>query len=186
MADTTHASPVAVSYAKALLELAGDQNKADAIGGELAELQKIAASDPAFGLFLADPSVSNAERGKILKTALGSQISPLLMSFVGLLNEKNRLNLINEIAESYAHQLDKKHGKVEVGVTVAHKLDAAQLEQVRQSVSKALGREAIVHEHVDERIIGGLVLRVHDKLIDGSVKAQLELMKDKLMAAAPR
>ncbi len=59
------------------------------------------------------------------------------------------------------------------------------LEEVRQSISAALNKNALIHQKVDGRIIGGLILQVEDKLIDGSVKKQLELMKRKLMAAAP-
>ena len=61
-----------------------------------------------------------------------------------------------------------------------------QLERVRQKVSIAIGRNAIVHQYVDESIIGGLVLRVQDKLIDASVKHQLEMMRRQLLQATPK
>jgi F-type H+-transporting ATPase subunit delta len=77
-------------------------------------------------------------------------------------------------------------GKIEVDVTVAHRLDAGTLEDVRKRVSSALKKDAIVHQYVDESIIGGLVLKVEDKLIDGSVRAQLDRMKRKLMQAVPQ
>ena len=76
-------------------------------------------------------------------------------------------------------------GKIEVDVTVAQRLDPGTLEEVRQRISAALKKDAIVHQYVDESIIGGLVLRIEDKLIDGSVLAQLERMKRKLMQSAP-
>ena len=62
-------------------------------------------------------------------------------------------------------------------MTVAQRLTAEQLEQVRQQVSQALKKDAVVHQYVDESIIGGLVLRVGDKLIDASVRNQLETMR---------
>jgi F-type H+-transporting ATPase subunit delta len=74
-------------------------------------------------------------------------------------------------------------GKIEVDVTVAQRLSDAQLEEVRRKVSTALKKDAVVHQYVDEKIIGGLVLRVGDRLIDGSVKAQLDAMRRQLLTA---
>ncbi len=76
--------------------------------------------------------------------------------------------------------LDEKYGKIEVDVTTAHKLTADELENVRQRVSTALKRDAIIHQYVDESLIGGMLLRVQDQLIDASVKSQLEKIKQKL------
>ena len=72
------------------------------------------------------------------------------------------------------------------GGTEGGTLDSAALEQVRKRISQALKKDAIIHQYVDEKIIGGMVLRVDDKLIDASVKYQLEAMKRKMLAATPR
>jgi F-type H+-transporting ATPase subunit delta len=68
-------------------------------------------------------------------------------------------------------------------VTVASKLSADQLEEVRKKVGAALKKEAVVHQYVDDSIIGGLIVRVQDKLIDASVKTQLAAMRQQLLAA---
>src|SRR5256885_2233129 len=65
-------------------------------------------------------------------------------------------------------------------------LDLADEKQQARAISQALKKDAIVHQYVDEKIIGGMVLRVDDKLIDASVKSQLEAMKRQLLAATPR
>jgi len=110
----------------------------------------------------------------------------LLLNFMLLVNQKGRLSLLPAIAGAYDDLLDERHGKVEVDVTVSQKLDNDQIETVRQKVSAALKRDAIVHVYVDESIIGGLVLRVQDQLIDGSVRAQIAAMKRQMLAARPR
>src|SRR5438309_133793 len=84
-----------------------------------------------------------------------------------------------------AHLLDEKLGTVEVDLTVAQRLTSEQLEQAKQRISQALGRDAVVHQYVDENVLGGVVLRVGDKLIDASVRYQLQAMKEQLLAAAP-
>jgi len=75
---------------------------------------------------------------------------------------------------------------VEVDVTVAQRLSDEQLATVRERVSTAIGRNAVVHQYVDESIIGGLVLRVQDKLIDASVKHQLETIRRQMLQAAAK
>jgi F-type H+-transporting ATPase subunit delta len=90
---------------------------------------------------------------------------------------------IEEIARAYDELLDERLGKIEVDVTVAQRLGPDQLEQVRRSVSAALKKDAVVHQYVDESIIGGLVLRVQDRLIDASVRAQLEGMRRRMLGA---
>ena len=90
--------------------------------------------------------------------------------------------MLSEIVGAYDELLDEQMAKVEVDVTVAQKLDAQQLELVRQRVSAALKKDAVVHQYVDDTIIGGLILRVQDQLIDGSVRHQLQAIKEKLMS----
>jgi len=73
-----------------------------------------------------------------------------------------------------------------VDVTTAQRLSPEELEQVREKISVALKKDAVIHQYVDESIIGGLVLRVGDKLIDASVETQLQTIKRQLLAARPR
>jgi F-type H+-transporting ATPase subunit delta len=188
MHQPTHYSPVAQAYARALLELAEERqpNSAAEVGRELNDLRALVEADPAFGLYLSDPSVSPEQRGGVLDRALKGKVSPLLYDFVRVLNHKGRLRFLPQIAGAYQEMLDEKLGKVEVDLIVAQKLEQSQVEEARQRISAALKRDAVVHVYVDDKIIGGAVLRVGDKLIDASVKYQLQLMKEKLLAQAPR
>jgi ATP synthase F1 delta subunit len=88
---TTHKSPLAVAYAQALLELAQPQNQHEAIGRELAQLREIIEQNKTFALFLADPAISEAEHGEVLKRVFQGQVSPLLMNFLGVVNQKGRI-----------------------------------------------------------------------------------------------
>ena len=78
------------------------------------------------------------------------------------------------------------HASAEVALQVAQKLDASQLEAARRQISQALGRDAVLHQYVDENIIGGAIIRVGDKLIDASVRYQLAAMKKQLLESAPK
>ena len=186
MATRTQYSASALAYAKSLLELANERNEAESINADLQALHEALESDPAFNEFLANPSVSTGDRAKVLKHTLEGRSSQLLRNFVGVLGANGRLGLLSEAAEAYDHLLGEQLGKIEVDVIVAQRLAPDQLEQVRQKVSAALRKDAVLHQYVDESIIGGLILRVQDQLIDGSVKHQLEAMRQKLKAASPK
>ena len=186
MRTATATNPTAVAYARSLLELAGERNQADEVGQEMAAARELLEQNPTFAAFVADPGIGAAERTATLERIFRGRASPLVMNFLGVLNNRGRLRLLDAVAQAYNDLLDEQKGNVEVDVTVAQRLDPEQLEQVRQRVSAALGRNAVVHQYVDENIIGGLVLRVEDRLIDASVRYQLEAMREKLLAARPK
>ena len=186
MAQTTHASPTAVTYARSLLELAQERNLAQPIGQELEQIAEVLESNPTFREFLKDPAIGSDERSGVLDRVLRSRVNPLLSNFLGVLNLHGRLRLLEEISAAYGDLLDELSGKIEVNVTVAQRLTPDELEQVRQRVGAALKKDAVVQQDVDESIIGGLVLRVGDKLVDASVRGQLETLRRQLLAARPR
>ncbi len=183
---TKHHSTTAVIYAQSLLELAEAQGQTDAIGADLSSIASAVKGDAGLKLFTVDPSVSTGQRAALLKRAFDGKVAPLLVNFLGVLNAKGRLNTLSEVAEAYQYLLDKKRNKIEVDVTVAHQLTMDQMNMIQQKVSTALGKTATVTAHVDESIIGGLMLRVEDKLIDASVKYQLEAIKQNFLAARPK
>jgi F-type H+-transporting ATPase subunit delta len=187
MAKASHNDALVSRYAKALLQLATKHNQADGIRDELKALGEVLAKSTAFRAVIADPAISEGVRQNLLnKTFGGGRVSPVMMNFLGLLNSKNRMNILPAVVEAYQDLLDAERGNIEVDVTVAQKLTPEQLETVRERVSSAIQRNAVVHQYVDDSIIGGLVLRVQDKLIDASVRNQLEMMRRQLLQAAPK
>lgn len=186
MASNHEPNPIAATYAKPLLQLATEQNVAPQIGEELQQLADLVKQNKTFGLYLADPAVGHDERKGVLQRTFGGRVSPLLMNFLGVLNLRDKLRYLGPIATAYAELLEEQLGNIEVDVTTAIRLSPEQLETVRGKVSAALGKNAVVHQYVDESILGGLVVRVQDKLIDASVRYQLQAMKEQLLAAAPR
>jgi F-type H+-transporting ATPase subunit delta len=184
MASSRNTVGASAPFAHALLDLANRQGKAQEIAQELADVKDVLKHNPTFNLFLRDPSVSRPERRRVIDSTLAGKINPLLLNTIRVLNNRGRLSLLSDLADTYRQLLDRQLGNVHVDVTVAAPLDPQTLEDVRTRVSAALGKNAVVKQHVDESIIGGLVLRVEDKRIDASVKSQLESMKQRLMQAA--
>src|SRR5262245_44151867 len=118
----THASPTALAYAQSVLDLANEQKQAEPIGQELEALRQIVDENPSFREVLTNPAISTGEREQLLAKIFKGKVSPLIFNTLGVLNEKNRLGLISQIAQGYGDLLDEQLGKVEVDLTVAQKL----------------------------------------------------------------
>jgi F-type H+-transporting ATPase subunit delta len=187
MAATSPNTPIVMRYARALLQLANERQESEQIRTELESVREILDANKTFEAMLSDPAVGVTTRSQLVERAFGGgRASPTMANFLGLLNSKGRIGLLREIVAAYSDLMEQQLGNVEVDVTVAQQLSADQLEQVRLRVSKALGRNAVVQQRVDDAIIGGLVLRVEDKLIDASVRHQLETLRRQLLQAGPK
>ena len=99
------------------------------------------------------------------------------------MNAKGRLGFMAQVIAAYADLLDVRLGKVNVELTVATALSPTELESVKQRISQSLGKQAIVSQRLDPGVLGGLVVRVQDKLLDASVRTQLKSIKKKMLAA---
>jgi F-type H+-transporting ATPase subunit delta len=181
MAHKHSVSAAAMAYAQAAIELAGDQ--ATELGGEIAELTRLVDQEPALRTFMENPAIRHEERWRVLQRAFKGGSSGLFVNLLGVLSEKNRLSLIHEIATAYQQLLDVKLNRVRAEVFVAQKLDEKELAEIRDRVSASLGKTAIVAQKIDDSIIGGLVLKVQGKVMDASVKAQLDAMRRQLLAS---
>src|SRR4051812_30930986 len=120
--NVKHNSPASVAYARSLLELASEKGIAEAIGAELGQIAEIIATNPSFEAFLSDPGISEEERRQVMDRVFVSQVSPLMKNFLGVLNTKNALRLLRQIADAYEDLYGDQLGKVEVDVTVAQRL----------------------------------------------------------------
>jgi F-type H+-transporting ATPase subunit delta len=179
--DQLH-SPLAVTYADALLELTSEPGEAETVGQELADLRGLLLDNPLAQAVLVDPAIGDTERSAMLDRVFSGRVSGLMLKFLHILGEKGRLNLLIAIAGAYHDLLDKRACKIEVDVTVARRLDQQAFETVRQRIGGALKMDVVLHQYVDEHILGGMILRVQDKLIDGSVRTQLGALREKILA----
>ncbi len=174
-------SPTALAYAEALAESAEDRNALDAVANDAGALKSALDDNPDLLPFFRDPSITEEERQGVLNKALESA-DETFRRFIEVLNRRGRIGMLPETLDAFEYLLDQRLGKVEVDVTVAKELDEAQLEDVKARVGKALGRDAVVHQYVDDSIIGGLIVRVGDRVIDASVKRQLDAMRERLQS----
>lgn len=186
MAKVEQISATALAYARSLLELANEREEARSVYDEFAGLGEILQANPIFAEYLSDPAIRQSDRRAAIERIFRGRISDLFLNFLGVLNRNGRMRKLAEIQAAYTELYDELLGNIEVDVTSVQKLSEQDVETVRQRVGAALGKNAIVYQYVDESILGGLVLRVQDRLIDASVRNQLKVMREKLLAAKPK
>jgi len=176
---------IARNYAEALLALARKANDTAGWGHLASALGDAVAQDVTLRRFLEAPQVSASQKNVILGKALegGLQAPRLFVRFVQKLVANRRQMLLPAIAVEYHNLLDESEGRVHARVTVSREYDASGRAAIAKSLSAALHKEVIPHIAVDPRILGGIVVRVGDTVMDGSVRRRLTKLREKLLAA---
>jgi F-type H+-transporting ATPase subunit delta len=173
-------SILAKRYARALLELGEADGKYQAYGDELWGFAEALREAGPEGRLLFSPVIPiDARKGILGKVLDQCDLSPLVKNFILLLNERGRLPIIRDAAKAYQGLVDEHEGIVRGTVQTAIELDASQLSGIRSALSMYIGKKVELEQRVDPGIIGGLVARLGDLEVDGSVRTQL----DRLAAA---
>ena len=176
-----HHSTLALTYARSLLELANEGGRTEEVANDVDALGQVLGQNRTFVEFLKDPGISHEERNGALQKIFGGKLNVLLDRLIQIMSERGRLGMLPQVLGAFETLLDEQLGKVEVDVTVAQRLGDKELEDVRRRVSKALSKDAVIHQYVDEEIIGGMILRVGDQVVDASVRRQLEAIRQRML-----
>lgn len=177
------AAPIARSYATALFELAERSGEVEAMSRTFAEVNALIGSTARLGDFLRSPKIEVEQKKRVLRTAFEGRVPPVFMNFLQVVLDKRRQRLLTEIAREYDLLLDDKLGRVNVSVTLAHEPDAAEMADITASLARLTGRDVVSHVRVDGDILGGIIVRYGDRLLDGSLRRRLISMRGRLMQA---
>ena len=169
----------AVRYAKALLELAIEQNKLEAISNDMNAI--IAANEETrdFQLFLSSPLIQ-AEKKVSIFNQLFDYFEELSLSFVSLITKNGRENILVEIAASFQDQVKAYKGIVPVTLVSSKKLDETTVNAILAKVKPAVKGDIELTEKIDEEILGGFVVKIGNTQVDASVANQLKNLKQRL------
>jgi F-type H+-transporting ATPase subunit delta len=174
---------IAKNYAEALLTLAQNAKDPAGWGAMIAEVAAAIGREPKLRLFLDSPRVSVAEKNEILSKAFQDRLPRMLVRFLQVLVTNRRQNLIPDIASAYDGLLNDVENRVHADVTVARAMTADETTAWTKQMSKAVGKTVVPRIRVDPAIIGGIVIRYGDTIMDGSVRRRLALLRQRL---APR
>ena len=166
-------------YAKALLELAIEQQKLESIESNMSRILAAAKETNEFQVFLDSPVINIDKKVAVLNSLFG-EFEPLTLSFLALITKNGRERLITEIAQSYISQVKEFKGIIPISITSARKLDEATKATILAKINASVTGTLEITELIDESLIGGFIVTMGDKQIDASVASQLARMKQEL------
>jgi F-type H+-transporting ATPase subunit delta len=168
------AQRVARTYAQALLTAAEKQGQAPAVLEELESLVgDLFAALPQFEAFLSSLAISRTRKPSVIRSALQAQASPLVLNFLLVLNDHERLELLRPIAAAYRALYEERTGHIRVRVQSAVPLPDDQRQRLAEELRAKYQKEPILETSVDPDLLGGLVVQVGDWLCDGSVRSRV-------------
>ncbi len=182
MASVEQGTTVARNYAEALLALARKADDAKGWGAMIRQVADVINSDVTLRRFLESPRIAGEAKGRVLTAALADQVPRTFLRFIQTLVHNRRQGMIPRIADEYETLLDESLNIVHAKVTVAKPIDDAQREIIAANIAKAVGRQVVPHFEVDPRILGGVVVRMGDTVMDGSLRRRLASIKRKMSA----
>ncbi len=174
---------IARNYAEALLALARKANALDAWGGLMSAVADAIEREPRLANFLAAPQVPASQKNEILEKAFGPVLPRMLVRFLQKLVDNRRQTLIPEIAVEYANLVDQTEGRVHAQVTLAREASDADRAEIAKQLSARLGKLVVPHVHVNPAILGGVIVKVGDTVMDGSVRKRLATLRSRLALA---
>ena len=174
-------SRVSKRYAKALLSLGQEDGKYAEYGRNLQEFSEICTTNPDFFQVISNPIFSVEDRKKVLDLALDrSDFSGLVRNFLRLLLEKNRMGAIHAITDYYNKLTDELSNITRANVVTARPLGDDALQKLTEALAELTSKDVKLTVEQDVSLIGGLVVKIGDLVLDGSVRAQLEGLKESL------
>jgi len=176
-------STVAGNYAETLLELARRAEDLRGWGEMLDRVANAMESDRRLHIFLETPRVSAQQKNEVILKALGDQLPRNFVRFIQALVSHRRQMLIPAISRAYSDLVDQVEGRVHASVTVVREPSDDDRKVIITHLSRTLGKEVVPHFHVNSKILGGLIVRVGDTVLDGSVRRRLATLRTKMLAA---
>jgi F-type H+-transporting ATPase subunit delta len=174
-------SAISKRYAKALLGIGQEDGKYEAYGTSLRDFADFCGANDAFFRLVANQIFSVEERKRVLNLVLGGSGFPLIVqNFLRLLLDKNRIGAIKEISEHYGKLTDDLTGITRAQVMTAWPMKDHAVLKIKKALEGFSAGEVKIEVKDDSSLIGGIVVQIGDLVLDGSVRAQLEGLKESL------
>jgi F-type H+-transporting ATPase subunit delta len=178
-------TPLADRYALALYDLSQERGALDRVAEEMDRLAAVWREDPSFRAFVADPRLDAAAQRRgafavIERAGLGTEVRNL----VGVLINNRRLSALPRVAAAFGALLAERRGQQTAEVTSAHPLTDTQRARIAARLTEAGYSGVRLVEHVDQGILGGLIVRIGSRLYDNSIKSKLQRLQYAMKGAA--
>jgi F-type H+-transporting ATPase subunit delta len=172
---------VSKRYAISILESAVEKKEIDAVCSDMQLIASTLKASKELIRVLSSPIIRPNVKLSILEEIFKTKINPDTLNFLKFLIEKNRENLLENIAKIFLDLKDEKDGIVNVEVRAPENFTGDQLEKFKINLEKTLDKKVRLNLKIDSEIIGGFIAKVGDTVYDASLKHQLELLKKQLL-----
>ena len=173
---------LANKYAVAIFELAKEENQLEAYGTQLEEVAALIDSQADLKAFVQNPQVQPKAKKEIITKLFKEDLASTVYNFIMLLIDKRRESLLAEIVALYQTLSNEARNIVKADVTVAALLSKEQEAGLVAKLEQVTGKQVLIRTHVDKSILGGVIVKIGDKLIDGSIVRQMQSLQKQLMA----
>lgn len=171
-------------YAKAFFELANEKGVADSVLKQLEMANQAFQRNPRFLGLLESPIINKSAKRQAVERLLPAAETALLKKFILVLIEKNRVGIWEHLCSDYEKLVREKNNEAEATIVTARKPDAAILSRLRATLGKATGKKIVYDVREDKNLIGGIQIRIANRLIDESLRTKLNELKLRLAAAS--
>ena len=172
-------SDIAKRYARALFDIAREENAIEAIYDELKGFSSLLAGSADLTDFFANPVFNSADKAAVMGEIIKEiKVSVTTSNFLKLLVDKRRINAIGQIEEWYRRYMDEVLNKVRVEVKTAFPLSNELSERIKKQMEGLTGKNVDMVINEDPSLLGGVVIGVSDTLYDGSIRAQLNSIRE--------
>jgi F-type H+-transporting ATPase subunit delta len=176
--ETTDVSGLAERYAAALFDLADERRVLDEIAADLRQLRAMLETSGDLRRLIRSPILSRDDQGKAIGVlAERAGLSMLVRNFLAVIARNRRLFVVPAIIEAFLHRLAARRGEVSAQVTTALPLSEAQFVALNEQLRRSIGSRVSVDVRVDPELIGGMIVRVGSRMVDGSVKSKLQRLQ---------
>ena len=166
---------IARRYARALLESSGAG--ADKVLEQLQQFVLVLQSSPELTDVVNNPAYTRSQREAVIEQLIkANSADPTLANLIRLLNDRNRLGQLGDVARVYRDLVDARMGRVRGKVTSANELSDAQLKALEKSLEKLTQRNVLLEAKVDKTLLGGVSAQIGSVVYDGSLRSQLDVL----------
>lgn len=173
---------IARRYSSALADVVFRTGSTDSVLAELKDWESMITGNSDLFTAFSNPTIAHAGKERLLEELIArSRPSQTTANFLRVLLRNSRLTELSAITEKFSEELDVRNGVTSASVTSARELSDAEKADLKENLQKMTGKEVHLDFNIDENVIGGSVTRLGSVIYDGSVKTQLEALKQQMI-----
>lgn len=177
---------IARVYATSLLDVAVENNLTEQIQEELEFVAELFAEEDDFRSYMNSPNFSKQEKHNFINKALEGRLSEYIVNLLNVLIEHGRQANISDINTAFNTLVDELNNRMKVEVVSVSKLDNETIESIKSVLKQKFGKDIILSETTDKTILGGIIIKAGDLVIDGSLAENLKKIRDNLLNSKVR